>query len=203
MRHRNTGTAPRSQKTYFVADGLQVMYLMGYFLPEWLLITLERPSLCMEDPANHSSSWSTANGAQASRNGDTEKCPLAQLASLKSQGNLLGQIPVPACIDVNLEGLRCLVGSVWSNTGITELFILHLPGKETMDMGLVWGCAMPVQPCGVAVTGLYLGAGQRGYLALSGVMDRLGTGMRELQDGLVGAASSPSWEAAKCQMGKS
>lgn len=62
---------------------------------------------------------------------------------------------------------------------------------------------MPVQPCGVAVTGLYLGGGQRGCSALSGVVDWLGTGMRELQDRLVGAASSPSWEAAKCQMGKS
>lgn len=58
---------------------------------------------------------------------------------------------------------------------------------------------MPVQPCGVAATGLYLGAGF--YFgccsALSGVVDWLGMKMRELRDRLVGAASSPSWEAAK------
>lgn len=197
------GTAPCSQRTDFIADGLQVMCLMGYHLPGWLLITPEQPSLCMEEPANSNSSWSRANRAKASRNSDTVKCQLAQLASLKSQGNLLRQVPVAACVDVNLEGLGGLLGSGWYNTGITELFILRLPGKETEDTGLAQGCAMPVRPWQLAVTGLYLGAGPRGYSALSGVEDWLGTGMRELQDGLVGAASSSSWEAAKCQMGKS
>lgn len=95
------------------------------------------------------------------------------------------------------------MASVWPNEGITKLFILHLPGKEGEGTGLVWCRAVPVQPCGAAVTGFYLGAGQRGCSALLGVADWQGMGMRELQDGLVGAASAPSWEAPKCQMGKS
>lgn len=95
------------------------------------------------------------------------------------------------------------MASVRSNTGITNLFILHLPGKGIEDTGLLWCRVMPIQPCGGAVTGFYLRAGQRGCSALLGVVDWLRTGMRKLQDGLVGAASSPSWEAAKCRMGKS